>query len=95
MVDDKWKSLTTLLFEREEIANKRLKDNSLYLELCECQEQTEEVVERMYHERFTHEERIIIRRHYEGETEKSSMEIHESYIQGLKDCFQLVTWLGF
>ena len=94
MLDSKCKSLLTLFNDRVEIAYKRLKINPRYLAICERQKRTERIVEELYNERFIREERKTIRRHYEGEIEKNSMDCHECYIQGLKDGFQLVIGLG-
>lgn len=94
MTEKEIKSIKSLIVEREEIAYKRLKGNIPYQDICERQDETEKIVEELYHDRFTKEERITIRRHYEGETEKDGMEINEVYIQGFKDCFKLVTYMG-
>lgn len=90
MTESERKSLMTLICEREEIAYKRLKGNLQYQEICQRQEETEKVVEELYYNRFTQEERTTIRRHYEGNNEKDFHEINEVYVQGFKDCFRLV-----
>ena len=84
----------TLLYERKETAYKRLKNNPVYLEVYERQQKTGEDVEKLYHERFTKDERITVRRHYEGETEKNCLEEDEVYFQGMRDCFQFILHLG-
>ena len=94
MTDNERKSIRSIMFERQELAFERIKNKPSYLEVCQRQRQAEEIVEKMYHERFTQEERIIIRRHYEGEVEKIGMEENEVYFQGLRDCFQLIVYLG-
>jgi len=93
MTNKEYRSILTLVGESKELAYKRLKNNPCYMMLDERQRQTEEVVEAMYRERFTKDERLAIRRHYEGETEKCSIEDDEVYFQGLKDGFQLVLGL--
>ncbi|MCL2851929.1 MAG: hypothetical protein FWE20_02680 [Defluviitaleaceae bacterium] len=94
MTENERKSLRTLISEREELAYRRLCKNPGYMKICERQSQTEEVIEEIYHKRFNQDELLIIRRHYEGETEKSSMEEDEVYFQGLRDCFQFILHLG-
>lgn len=59
MTDNEHKSLQTLIFERQELAYNRIKNKPFYLEVCERQRQTEEVVEKMYREHFTHDEQLI------------------------------------
>ena len=94
MISSEWQSLMSLFTEREEVDYKRLKNNFRYLELCDRQKPTEEAVEEMYQEKFSKEEQIGTCRHYEGETEKYSMKTQEVYIQGMRDCFNIIVRLG-
>ena len=93
MTDEDRMIFKSLINKREEIACNRLKDNQQYLEVCKQQSKTEDMVEELYR-RFEKEERIFIRRHYEGETHKQSLEIDEVYLQGLRDSFKLIAFLG-
>lgn len=85
--------LKTLVNMREEIAFKRLKDNTRYLEICVQQEKTEIMVEELLH-RFEKDDRIFIRRHYEGETAKHGFELEAVYLQGMRDSAKVLAFLG-
>ncbi len=50
-------------------------------------------VEALYH-RFDKPDRLLIRRHYEGEEYRSNLQMDEIYKQGLRDCFQLCAFLS-
>lgn len=86
--------IKSFMAERQEIAYKRLQGNRAYQDVFYKQDESEKIVEALYHDRFTKEERIAIRRHYEGENEKEFYEMNEVYIQGFKDCFRLIIFLG-
>lgn len=87
------KALQSLIDMRIEAAIRCLKGNPRYTEICAKQEETETKVEELY-QRFRKEERIFIRRHYEGETIKGSLEFDEIYVQGLKDGIHLLKFLN-
>jgi len=86
-------AIRSLICSREELALNRLKNNSQYSSICEQQDNTQKIVEKLY-EQFKEEERIAIRRHYEGENRKIAFEIYEIYMQGLRDCYRLITFLN-
>lgn len=86
--------LNGLIDSRLEIAWKRLDENTAYQEQCREQEKSGERAEELLH-KLTKEERITIRRHYEGETAKMSFELNEAYIQGLRDSVKILASLGF
>lgn len=92
MSETERRALKTVAVEREEIAFKRLKNKPQYMEICKRQNKTSEMVEALY-DRLKKEERITIRCHFEGETEKEGMEFNEVYIQGMRDCFSLLSFL--
>ena len=77
---------------RIELSYRRLKEDPAYLELCDRQEESEDMVEELLH-KLEKEERIIIRRHYEGESEREDEELTEAYIQGLRDCIKFLAFL--
>ena len=93
MTDAERKILKAFVNMREEIAFKRLKDNTRYLEICAQQEKTETMVEELLH-RFEKDERISIRQHYEGETAKQCFELEAAYLQGLRDSARFLAFLG-
>lgn len=93
MTDAKRKLLKTLITMREETALNRLKENRHYLELCAQQDETEIKVEELLH-RFEKDERLFIRRHYEGETAKQGVELEAVYIQGQRDNAKVLAFLG-
>lgn len=86
-------AVRTLIGAREEISFQRLNDDLDYQEVCRQQEKSEEVVEELY-QQFEKPDRLTIRRHYEGEVYKTSFQLKEAYIQGLRDCFSLVHFLS-
>ena len=93
MDDEKYNMLKMLVNMRQEAIFSRLNSNPRYLEVCVRQEKTEDKVEELFR-RFKKDERIAIRRHYEGELEKQSFESDEAYLQGLRDCAQFLMFLG-
>lgn len=78
---------------RTELALLRLRNNPAYIERCRQQEKGEEKVDRLLH-KLNKRERIAIRRHYEGETIKRSFELDETYLQGMRDCIQILSFLN-
>lgn len=71
----------------------QLKDNARNLEICEQQDKSEAEAEELLH-KLEKADRITIRRHYEGETAKSGIEIDEAYLQGLRDSVKILSLLG-
>jgi len=86
--------IQSLIAEREEVAYRRIKDDTYYQKICNRQKEDRKVVEELYNDRFTQEEQDTINDYHEGGNEKRSMEIDEVYIQGFKDCFKLIIHLG-
>ena len=93
MTDSERIILNGLIDSRLEIAWKRLDENTAYQEQCRQQEKSGEAAEELLH-KLEKEERITIRRHYEGETAKTSFELNEAYIQGLRDSMRVLAFLG-
>lgn len=83
----------TVIGSRIEIALKRLKETSHFQVMLKKQSETEAMVEELL-QKLEKEERITIRRHFEKKVEKEGEELNEAYIQGLKDCIQLLLLLG-
>jgi len=94
MTDEERRMLRTFISDRSEAAYKRLKGNKEYGKICERQNETEAIVDKLLH-RLDDEERLSVRRHYEGETEKHCTEGYASYIQGLQDSVRILSLLGF
>lgn len=93
MTDSERKILGSFINSRLEIALKRLDENTDYLEQCRQQEKSGEAAEALLH-KLEKEERITIRRHYEGETAKTGFELDEAYLQGLRDSIKILAFLG-
>lgn len=93
MTTETRQALGALFDSRDNLVWNRLKENPQYLELCRRQDESEKEVEELLH-RFEKHDRITIRRHYEGEAEQESIASKELYVQGLRDCFKLITFLG-
>jgi len=75
-------ALRSLIGSRVDIALERLEEKLEYLKICKEQEESGEIVEEFY-QQFEKSDRITIRRHYEGEVEKTNLEIKEVYLQGI------------
>lgn len=78
---------------RIEVSLQRLKDNPEYNAYCRQQDASGDVVEEILH-KLDKDDRITIRRHYEGQTVKENFELDSAYIQGLKDCFRALSCLS-
>ena len=78
--------------ERIEVALFRCRDNPAYIERCRQQDKSEEVVDSLL-EKLKKKECMVIRRHYEGETVKQNFELDETYLQGMRDCIQILSYL--
>lgn len=93
MTDFESKMLRQFIAGRQEIVFRRLKENARYLEVCDRQKQTDTIVDELLH-KLEKDERITIRRHYEGETGKTGIELNEVYLQGLRDSVRILALLG-
>lgn len=78
---------------RIENALTRLRSNPAYMERCHRQEKSEEKIGKLLQKLKKHE-RITIHRHYEGEMVKQSFELDEVYLQGMRDCMQILSFLN-
>lgn len=81
------------IISRIEVSLQRVKDNPEYRDYCRQQDASGDVVEELLH-KLDKDDRITIRRHYEGQTTKENFELDSAYIQGLKDCFRVLSFLG-
>lgn len=93
MTNSERKVLREFVAGRLSIMFNQLKDNTRYLEICEQQNKSEAEAEELLH-KLEKAGRITIRRHYEGETAKSGIEIDEAYLQGLRDSVRILSLLG-
>lgn len=86
-----WESFIS---SRVDIALERIsRKNQKYIELCEQQEKSQEVVDSLL-EKLGENDVLTIRRHYEMETMRQSYEIDEAYMQGMMDAIQFLGGLG-
>ena len=86
-------AIKSLITSREEIAFNQANEKIEYIEICKQQEKAEKSINKLY-ERFNAEELSTIHKYYENENYKQSLELRTIYLQGLKDCFKLVAFLG-
>ena len=93
MTDTERKMLRHFVSARQEIAFSRLQYSARYQEICERQKRTDADVDDAL-AKLEKDERIIVRRHYEGDTEKTGCELNEAYLQGLRDCVRILALLG-
>jgi len=87
------KALQSITDFRIGVAIRRLKANPRYEEICGRLEKADTRVEELY-QCFEKEELLFIRRYYEDETLKTSLEFDEIYFQGLKDAINILKFLG-
>jgi len=85
--------INTLLNSRVEIAFDKVSANTEYLSVCKQQGKAKNEVDKLF-ERFSEDEKQTIQRYTEGETHKQHFEIKECYLQGIKDCFKLFSFLA-
>ena len=93
MMGTEQRAYKDFVIARTEIALLRLRNNPAYIERCRQQEKSEEKVDKLLH-KLNKRGRITIRRHYEGETVKQSFELDETYLQGMRDCIQILSFLN-
>lgn len=93
MMGTEQRAYKDFVIARIEIALLRLRNNPAYIKRCRQQEKSEEKVDKLLH-KLNKRERITIRRHYEGETVKQSFELDETYLQGMRDCVQILSFLN-
>ena len=87
------KALHSITDFRIGVAVRRMRLNPQYEEICERHEKEGARIEELY-QCFEKEELLFIRRYYEDETLKSSLESDEIYYQGLKDAINILKFLG-
>ncbi len=85
-----WKSFIS---SRVEFALERVSRDPEYIELCEQQDSSQEIVDSLL-EKLGEENALTIRRYYEMETTRLSYEIDGAYIQGVKDGIHFLSSLG-
>lgn len=92
MTKELQKTYQDFIIDRIESALIELNDNPAYMARCCQQNESGAVVDRLLH-KLKKNERITIRRHYEGETVKESFELDAAYIQGMRDCIGILSFL--
>lgn len=93
MTGTDWRPYQNLIMNRIEAGLQRLQNNPAYKERCYQQKMSEEAVDGLLL-KLDEEERDTIRHHYEGETVKQNFELDETYLQGMRDCVQILSCLG-
>lgn len=93
MIGTDWKPYQNFIMNRIEVGLQRLRNNPAYLDRCHKQNMSGEAVD-MLLLKLDEEERDTIRHHYEGETVKQNFELDETYLQGMRDCVQILSCLG-
>lgn len=85
--------LYTLLTSRIDLALDRTSENPEYLTVCKQQGKAKSEIDKLF-ERFSDDEKQTIQRYDEGETHKETFEIRETYLQGLRDGFKILAFMG-
>lgn len=92
MTGTECKTYKEFVTARIEVALQRLRNNPMYMDWCSKQNASEEKVDKLLH-KLNKKERIAIRRHYEGEIVRENFELDEAYLQGMRDCIQILSFL--
>ena len=85
--------LLTIMTSRIDKALDRVSENSEYLTVCKKQGKAKPEIDKLF-ERFSQEEKAFIESYNEGETHKETFEIREAYLQGMRDCFTILSILS-
>lgn len=93
MMEMKPSGYKDFVITRVEAALLFLHNNTAYRERCCQQERSENKVEKILRKLNKHD-RTAIHRHYEGETIKESFELDQTYLQGMQDCFKILSLLN-
>ncbi|MDL2258159.1 hypothetical protein LJC42_03240 [Eubacteriales bacterium OttesenSCG-928-K08] len=93
MNDNEKKIVKTLIDSRYTVALERLKENPQYAKVCQQQEVSGEAADTLLH-KLEKDERITVRRHFEGETHKTGFELDAVYLQGISDCLRALVFLA-
>jgi hypothetical protein len=94
MTEPETKMFRQFILMRVELVFNRLKENQEYRELYERQRKTSADVDAIL-DKLSKDERLTIRRHYEGETNKESYLLSGMYLQGLHDSVKVLSFLMF
>lgn len=93
MIEENKRAYKDFVIARIETALLRLRNNPAYIHRCRKQEKSEKKIDKLLHKLKKHE-RTAIRRYYEGEMVKQNFELDETYLQGMRDCFQIFSFLN-
>lgn len=85
--------LLALLTSRIDLALDLVSENPEYLTVCKQQGKAKSEIDMLF-ERFSREEKRLIESYDEGETHKETFEIRAAYLQGMRDCFTVLSVLG-
>ena len=94
MVDSECNAVNEFIISRVNFAIHKLEDtNPRYDEVCKAQERNWQSIDVILH-KLEKDERRAVLRHFEEEVHKFGFESNESYVQGLRDCFSILTFFG-
>lgn len=85
--------LSSVIASRIDTAVGRAGEDPEYRTVCKRQDAAKNERDRLF-ERFSAEEKAVLRNYEEDETHKGTLEIRETYLQGLRDCFTLLSALS-
>ncbi len=87
------KAVKDFISSREVLAVMGMADNQRYNEICRELKVMEQAANEVLN-KLEKDDRITVRRYYEGETQKASHESDEIYLQGVKDCMSALMFFG-
>lgn len=86
-------ALNNLLTSRIDYAFDRVAEKIEYLTACKQQGKIKDEIDKLF-KRFSEDEQTVIQQFEEGKTQKGTFEIQEVYLQGLRDGFKIIAFLG-
>ena len=92
MTEEERKLLRAFIGARENTAITRLRHELRYVEVCRQQEASGEAADALLH-KLEKDERIQVRRHFEGDMARINIEMDAVYLQGVRDGVRLVSHL--
>ena len=94
MVDNECNAVNEFINARVNFAIHKLEDiNPRYHEVCKNQETAWQSIDLILQKLEKDERRAVIT-YYEEEVHKFGFESNESYLQGIKDCFSVLSFFG-
>ena len=93
MENNECNAIKELISSRVNFAILKMKNHSRYQEVCQRQEKEWQSIDVILRKLENDDRRAIIR-YYEDEVHKFDFEFDETYLQGIRDCLNVLTFFG-